>query len=377
MDVHLPDSRRRLRFQLSSVDYRAWRRADDELAADADDIDWIFAAEGPITQQFLGRHGYCLRVRCETVGGERRVHIGAEARDRTVSWTALEDCALTPSGIVTPEAERIRPSHPRPRPTAFPLQGGLVFALAPETEVPADSPFVSERRHLLAADVKPVDSHIVRALVSLPADSPAPPAEHVYRVADGARLLLAEGTAGWAVEANRYVRLNAHDAQGTGLWTPPPAAIPEQAVQPKAPTPRQSKSELPAPRREAEPVRTARSAPATETPKSRALLSHAELVTAVRDALAQHARLQSTTTWDTLARTVSPALKEYSDTGRRDLLVAVDTPLREHAPVLSALIRDGGEPLPNLFRCWRNSVSRTRRHPTASSAGPPPRPSAP
>ncbi|MFF3418956.1 hypothetical protein ACFYW9_30335 [Streptomyces sp. NPDC002698] len=350
VDVHLPESRRHLRFQLSAIDYRTWRRADDELAADADGIDWIFASDGAITQQFLGRHGYCLRVRCETVGGERRVHVGAEARDRTVTWTPLEDCVLTPSGIVTPDTERIRLSRPRPRPTTFPLQGGLVFALVPEAEVPADSPFASERRQLLAADVKPVDSPIVRALVSLPADSPAPPAEHVYRITDGARLLVAEGTAGWAVEAKRYVRLNAHDAERTGLWTPPPALVPRQADQPKAATSQQRKSEPPALRKEAEPVRAVSAAPGTEVPKDRTLLSRAEMVTAVRDALGQHARLQSTTTWDTLARTVGPALKNYSDTGRRDLLVAVDTPLREHAPVLSALVRDGGEPLPYLFR---------------------------
>lgn len=97
VDVYLPESRRRLRFQLSTVDYRAWRGAADELGADVDDVDWIFASDGPITQQILGRRGYCLRVRCETVGGERRVHIGAEARDRTVAWTPLEDCALTPA----------------------------------------------------------------------------------------------------------------------------------------------------------------------------------------------------------------------------------------------------------------------------------------
>ncbi|MGW3170978.1 hypothetical protein [Streptomyces sp. NPDC001153] len=350
VDVHLPDSRRRLRFQLSTVDYRAWRRADDELAADADDIDWIFASEGAITQQFLGRHGYCLRVRCETVGGERRVHIGAEARDRTVSWTPLEDCVLTPAGLVTPDTERIRLSHPRPRPTAFPLQGGLVFALAPEAEVPAGSPFAAERRHLLTADVKPLDSPIVRALISLPADSPVPPAEHVYRVTDGARLLVAEAGGGWAVEANRYVRLNAHDAQRTGLWTPPPPAAAEQAATPEVPKSRQSKTEPPTDPKHTEPVPAARSALGGEVPKGGSLLSHAEMVTAVRDALAQHARLQSTTTWGTLARTVSPALLKYSDTGRRDLLVAVDSPLRDHAPVLSALIRDGGEPLPYLFR---------------------------
>jgi hypothetical protein len=345
VDVHLPDSRRRLRFQLSSVDYRAWRRVDDQLAADADDIDWIFASEGPITQQFLGRQGYCLRVRCETVGGERRVHIGAEARDRTVSWTPLEDCVLTPSGIVTPDTERIRLVHPRPRPTAFPLQGGLVFALAPEAEVPANSPFVAENRHLLVADVKPVDSPIVRALISLPGDTEAPPAEHVYRVADGARLLVAEGIAGWAVEANRYVRLNAHDAQRTGLWTPPASSVPDQSA---ARAPRTSEPESPAMTRTPEPVPTAIYAPVAGATAAHGPLTRAELVTALRDALAHHARLQSTTTWETLARTVDPQLAKYSIADRQSLLVEVDSPLRQHVPVLSALLRENGEPLPYL-----------------------------
>ncbi|MEV0300785.1 hypothetical protein [Streptomyces prasinus] len=339
VDVYLPDSRRRLRFQLSPVDYRSWRRADDELAADAEGIDWIFSSEGPITQQFTGRHGYCLRVRCETVGGERRVHIGAEARDRMVSWTPLEDCTVTPSGIVTPDTEKIRLTRPRPRPTAFPLQGGLAFALVPEAGVPTESPFETRDRHLLVADVKPVDSPIVRALVSLPADTEVPPAEHVYRVADGARLLIAEGAAGWAVEARRYTRLNAHDAQRTGLWTPPNASEPVAA--PTVPAPRT---------REPEPANAAEPVTVHEPPAAPAPLTRGEMATAVRDALAQHARLRTTTTWETLARTVSPALARYSDTGRRDLLVAVDSPLRENVPVLSALVRDRGEPLPYLFR---------------------------
>ncbi|MFE8947960.1 hypothetical protein [Streptomyces sp. NPDC007856] len=345
VDVHLPDSRRRLRFQLSSLDYRTWRRAGDELAADADDIDWIFAADGPITQQFLGRHGYCLRVRCETVGGERRVHVGAETRDRTVSWTPLEDCALTPSGIVTPATERIRLSHPRPRPAAFPLQGGLVFALAPDSEAPADSPFAAGDRHLLVADVKPVDSPIVRALVSLPADTQAPPAEHVYRVADGARLLVAEGTAGWAIEANRYVRLNAHEAQRTGLWTPAVDAVREEVV---VPAPRRSESASSAAKRSPEPAFTATVAPVDGATAAREPLTKAALVTAMRDALAHHARQQTTTTWQTLARTVSPQLAAYSIAERQALLVEVDSPLREHVPVLSALLRENGEPLPYL-----------------------------
>ncbi|MET8217852.1 hypothetical protein [Streptomyces hirsutus] len=338
VDVYLPDGRRRLRFQLSAVDYRAWRRADDELAADADGIDWIFSSEGPITQQFVGRHGYCLRVRCETVGGERRVHIGAEARDRTVSWTPLEDCAVTPSGIVTPDIERILLTRPRPRPTAFPLQGGLAFALAPETDVPADSPFAAKDRHLLVADVKPVDSPIVRALVSLPGDTEVPPAEHVYRVADGARLLIAEGTVGWAVEARRYTRLNAHDAQRTGLWTPPTSqasTVPARRV-----------SELRKTGSDRAPL--AIYAPVAGSTAGRDPLTKAELVTALRDALAHHARLRCTTTWEALTRTALPELAKYSIADRQALLVEVDSPLREHVPVFSALLRENGEPLPYL-----------------------------
>ncbi|MEU6391732.1 hypothetical protein [Streptomyces sp. NPDC046939] len=350
MDVHLPGSRRRLRFQLGDLDHRAWRRADDELAADADGIDWIFASEGPVIQQVLGRNGYCLRVRCETVGGERRVHIGAEARDRTVDWTPLEDCALTPGGIVTPHVERIRLSRPRPEPVAFPLQGGWTFALVSDAESPADSPFSAEDRHLLVADVKPVDSPIVRGLVSLPGDTEAPSAEHVYRVPDGGRILVGDDGPGWAVEANRYVRLNAHEAQRTGLWTPPSVLGPE-AVTPEhvsrtvrsvlSPAKARSERDIAFPAGK-------RSGFDREVPTVREQLTRPELVTALRDALANHARLHSTTTWETLARTVSSELERYSHTDRRYLLVEVDSPLREHAPILSALIREGDGPLPYL-----------------------------
>lgn len=222
VDVYLADSRRRLRFQLSAVDYRTWRRSAEDLGAQGGDIDWIFGTEGPVTQQFLGRQGYCLRVRCETVGGERRVDIGAEARDRTVAWTPLEDCTLTPSGIVTPHVEEIRLSRPLPRPIAFPVLGSVVFAPVPGAMTPERSPFEENGRRLLLADVKPVDGPIVRTVVSLPGDTDSPPAEHVYRVSEGARVLMAEDGGGWAVKADRYQRLNAHEAQRTGLWTPPP-----------------------------------------------------------------------------------------------------------------------------------------------------------
>lgn len=346
VDVYLTESRRRLRFQLSPVDYRAWRGATDELGADAADIDWIFAAEGQITQQIIGSHGYCLRVRCETVGGERRVHIGAEARDRTVAWTPLEDCALTPSGIVTPHVEEIRLSFPRPKPSVFPVQGGLVFALAPDAVAPADSPFTLEGRHLLVADVKPMDSPIVRTVISLPGDTAAPPSEHVYRVPDGARILVAGNGREWAVEANRYMRLNTHDAQRTGLWTPAPERFEPPAVRPPAPARPVGQPKTPAPA--PVPARMEVSKTAATAPAARESLTRPEIVTALRDALAQCARERATATWEMLAQVIGPALVTYSLDDRCSLLVEVDRPLREHVPVLSALIRERGASLSYL-----------------------------
>lgn len=346
VDVHLPGTRRRLRFQLTTIDYRAWRRTADELTKDADGIDWILASDGPITQELLGRYGYSLRVRCETAGGERHVHIGTASRDRALSWTPLAECALTSSGLTTPDVETIRISRPHPKPAGFPIQGGLVFALVPETAAPASSAFVAEDRHLLVADVKPVDSPIVRALVSLPADTDVPPTEHVYRVPDTARLLVTEHGKGWAVEVNRYIRLNAHEAQRTGLWTPP-AMLPSAAAPPPAPVRRsQSRPESASPPKP-EPTRQVviPTSDAAAVPVSR---THGEMVTALRDALTVHARLRSTTTWGTLARTVGLDLSALSEADCGDLLVELDRPIREHAPVLSALIRQDEQQLPYL-----------------------------
>ncbi|MDT0548229.1 hypothetical protein [Streptomyces lonegramiae] len=348
VDVDLPGARRRLRFQLSMLDYRAWRRASDELAEDVADLDWIFAPDTPVTREIAGRHGFCLRVRCETVGGERRVHIGAETHDRagSVQWTPLDDCVLTPSGLTSPPVETIRLSRPRPKPASFPLQGGFVFAPVPDAKTPSTSPFATEDRHLLLADIRPIDSTVVRALISLPADTEVPPAEHVYRVTDQARMLVLENGGGWAIEANRYVRLNAHDAQRTGLWTPPPGALAQQepgSVAPQQPT--KSTAAAIAETSPAAATTATQSAPSAQ-PRP---LTHISTAPALRDALADIARLRSTTTWEALARRLGLNLSALSEAKRRDLLVDVDSPLSEYVPVLSALIRDGaGGPLPYL-----------------------------
>ncbi|GAB2442977.1 hypothetical protein [Streptomyces incanus] len=344
VDVYLPDGRRRLRFQLGTVDHRSWRRADDELAADADGIDWIFASGGPITRHVLDRHGYCLRVRCETVGGERRVHVGAEGRDRKVSWTPLEDCLLTPTGIVTPHTERIHLSPARPGPVAFPLQSGLVFTPARDVPGPSDSPFAAEGRRLLVADVKPAGSPVVRGLISLPGGIGGPSAPHVYRVTGDARMLVGEGTVGWAVEFKRYERLDERAARRTGLRTTPDTSDPAVPVA-RAGRPKESQ-----PGRKPEPAHTEVYAPVFGSTAGRPPRTKGELLTAVRDTLARQARQQRTITWEDLVRTVSPELAKYSTAERQDLLVEVDSPLRENVPVLSALLRENGEPLPYLSR---------------------------
>ncbi|WP_414506547.1 hypothetical protein [Streptomyces sp. NEAU-L66] len=349
VDVDLPGARRRLRFQLSTVDYRAWRRAADELTEDVDDLDWVFGPDTPVTRELVGRHGFCLRVRCETVGGERRVHIGAETGSHTgsVEWTPLEDCVLTSNGLTTQRSEAIRLSRPRPKPASFPLQGGFVFAPVQDAAAPSSSPFATEGRHLLVADIRPVDSTVVRTLISLPGDTEAPPADHVYRVIDHARMLVLEDERSWAVEAERYVRLNAHDAQRTGLWTPPPGAQSQQsaqsspAPQPARPAAAEASVELPAASLHVTPSEP------EPSPQPR-LLARADTVTALRDALADIARLRSTT-WEALARRLGLKLSTLSDVARRDLLVDVDSPLSQYVPVLSALLRDGvGGPLPYL-----------------------------
>ncbi|OMI40261.1 hypothetical protein [Streptomyces sparsogenes] len=348
VDVDLPGTRRRLRFQLSALDYRAWRRATDELTEDIADLDWIFGPDTPVTREIAGRHGFCLRVRCETVGGERRVHIGAETHDRagSIQWTPLEDCVLTPSGLTSPPVETIRLSRPRPRPASFPLQGGFVFAPVPAADAPPSSPFASENRHLLVADIRPVDSTVVRALISLPGDTVPPLSEHVYRVPDHARMLVLEDGHGWAVEVDRYVRLNAHDAQRTGLWTPPPGALVQKesgSVAPQQPA-KSTAADIP----ETSPAAATTATQSTPSAQPRPL-TRVSTVPALRDALADIARLRSTTTWEALARRLGLNLSVLSEAKRLDLLVDVDSPLSEYVPVLSALIRDGsGGPLPYL-----------------------------
>ncbi|MEU2625896.1 hypothetical protein [Kitasatospora sp. NPDC007106] len=383
VEVHLPRSRQRLRFQLSGIDYRAWRRAEEELSDDADGIDWIFAQSGPITREMLGRFGYTLRVRCETDGAVRRVYLGTERPSENVDWVPFEECTLSSAGLVTPRHAQepgptgvvVLPARPRLRPAAFVLPSEAVFFVVdPDARVPQDSPLAADGRYLVAADVKPGDSRTVRALISLPRDVPVPAADHVYRFTRAIRLLVTEpdrrDAPQWLIEGTTFECLNAREAHRTGLSALLPTIRPPEAPVPAATTPEKHRPvavvaktpdrapfvpapAVPAP---AVPVRkTPPSAPrkggepGRQTDRQQPSPKVALPVDGLRKALEDAAARGVHTTWGELAEVLPIDLSRLAITDRRKLLVAVDRGAARKQPLLSVLVRSpSGGPLPYL-----------------------------
>ncbi|MGW1534212.1 hypothetical protein [Streptomyces aureus] len=340
VDLHLPASRRRLRFQLAPLDYQGWRHAGATLGADIDDVDWLFGTEGPLTKEVLARNGYSLRFRLETDGGERRVHIGAQTRNEPTDWTPLDECELRSEGLWTPAVEKIRTSPPRPQPAGFPLAGGLVFAFDHEAPVPDGSPFSTDGRRLVMADVKPIGSPVIRAVLSLPADTGLPSARHVFRAPDHSRLLVRED-GGWAIRLDRYLRLNAMEAAQTGLGRIPPepqkAPLPAPVSQARTAVTKSAKAQA------SKAVDRSRKGNGPETP-----LSWGKAVVRAREILTDSAAHGRTLHWSALASQLGNPYWARSESFRIGFLVDVDSPLREGEPVLSALLGEEGGALPYL-----------------------------
>ncbi|MFF4018882.1 hypothetical protein [Streptomyces sp. NPDC001843] len=343
VDLHLPAARRRLRFQLSPLDYRDWRTANIALSGDADDVDWLFGTDGPLTEELLARNGYSLRFRLETVAGERRVYIGTQTHAApSVHWDALEDCRFERTGLLTPSAEALRVPVQPPEPFAFPIDGPIVFALDKEALVPGDSPFTAEGRRLVMADVKPAGNPIVRAVLSLPNDTALPPAGYVYRAVDRVRLLVGEG-GGWVVHLDRFIRLDAHEAARTGLgpaFSEPPGTKP-------VPVPRTRQPDhLSHP---AGPVKAERPAASQRHPAAKTTTSIRDrAVVRVREILREGVPRGRTLLWSTLASQLGEPLVSMSERDRIAFLVEVDRPLWDSKPVLSALLREDVGLLPCL-----------------------------
>lgn len=334
VDLHLPAARRRLRFQLSPLDYRSWRTANLDLGGDVDEVDWFFGADGPLTEELLARNGHTLRFRLETRGGERRVYIGTRTHDGpSVRWDPLEDCRIERTGLLTPSAEGVPPLVRRTEPFTFPLAGPLVFALDEGAAVPDESPFVSEGRRLAMADVRPAGSPIVRAVLSLPDDTAPPSAAHVYRAVDRASMLVCEGVDGWAVLLDRFVRLDAHEAARTGLA----GVLPEPPEKKPAPSPRTRQPDRPS------PVAPSRAVPSATVRKQRAkegavALTRDQAIVRVREILTDAAAEGRTLRWPDLRAQLGKPLKGMPERELVDFLVEVDSPLWDSKAVLSVLL---------------------------------------
>ncbi|MFB7106667.1 hypothetical protein [Streptomyces hydrogenans] len=354
VEVRIPGARRRLRFQFSPLDYGSWRDSAPVSGEEIDSVDWFFGSDGPLTKNLLDRHGYTLRFRLDTHGGERRVSVGAQYRDEPAvsSWTPLDACELRPEGLWTPAAEKIRKAPPALRPAGFPLQSGFVFTFAPQAQVPDSFRFSEPGRRLVMADVKPVGSPIIRAVLSLPNDVDIALSGHVYRSPEHARLLVTEsGT--WAVRLDRYVRLNANEADRTGL-----ARIAPRTVAALLPKSRQQSPDSPKikairdPRETRPNKRAGQSAvpPARQVKKLTALSSklpnsRIQAIARTRELLRHAASQQETIAWQKVAARLGNPYRSLSGTRLVDFLAQVDSPLWPNTPVLTALLTESDKPL--------------------------------
>ncbi|WKD31347.1 hypothetical protein [Streptomyces xanthophaeus] len=343
VDFWLRATEQHLRFELRPEDYRSWRRAADSLGAKEGHVEWVFGPDGPITRDMVARQGYALRVRCETVGTDRRVLIGTVADHHLVAWAPLESCRMTKDGMVTPELEALRSAgavraggmRNDPLPGTLPLRGEeIVFAVDSGSGSPAQSSLEVEGRFLVAGFIKPAGSRIIRASVSLPDDVSPPTDQYVYRLSGPARLLITDtgGVDGthYAVRADALVRLNGLDAERTGLWRPA-VSLPEQVS-------------VPAGTRRPEPAR-----PEASTVPDVPGDGLSTVAVQVRQELERVAAQRATTTWHDLARRVGRYLSHLPDPAMRDLLVEVDKPGRPDAPFLCVLVRaPSGRDLPYL-----------------------------
>ncbi|WP_051927316.1 hypothetical protein [Streptomyces durhamensis] len=71
----------------------------------------------PVDRDTLIRRWYVHRIRLDSEGTARRVHIGTEAFARPTEWFGLDECAMTERGLATPAVERIIQARSAPPPS--------------------------------------------------------------------------------------------------------------------------------------------------------------------------------------------------------------------------------------------------------------------
>ncbi|MEU2508152.1 competence protein CoiA family protein [Streptomyces sp. NPDC007863] len=334
VDFRLSGGRQLIRVQMARLGLHPWRQEAEGLARGADHVEWLFGPDSMLAFDRVESHGYAIRVECRTVGVTREMRIGTQLPGNTIEWTTLEECSLTPQGIVTPGLV------PTPRgivpggsaeaaTTATPL---LFFALADDTvaftgAVPrADvQSSTGTPGSVYDADIQPLGSAMTRARIVLPHASTPPNPSRVYALRDRVTLTPVDGTTtdmpAWLLTAAQVRRL---DAQEAAAWTglKPPQPVPAAATllpveQPPAP--------------------------------SRPRLDDREIVASFRKTLERTARARGRITWSKLVGSARATPQQFTSERQRRLLIALDFPRAQDKPVLSSLLRTENGEVPSFF----------------------------
>ncbi|MEU6654786.1 hypothetical protein ABZ904_36580 [Streptomyces sp. NPDC046900] len=346
-----------------------------------------------VEYETLARRRYVNRVRFYSDGPCRRIQIGTEALGRGTEWFALENCTMTPDGLVTPVVAELRrrwEGLTSPRPAAE-APGTSYTAAGTTPAAPAASP--------AASDAGPREVH--RLVLRLGSAQRADNLAEVRELcADGAELLgrLKDATAAhdrlqkalsaarsWQEQKDKPRRLvfarlqeamgrqrveeirsmvqqaSALRGQGHHLSAEEEELI-KQARSVQHHLPRPGRSGSPAdrtpPRGHARgPRADARPVPARPQPAP--LLEHSQqeleaVARAVRGALRRTAQRGGITSWETLRRQLGSALPRLTAPDQARVLLLVDRATETGQPPLSTLLAAGD---PKAVAAYRRSAA--------------------
>ncbi|MEU7027711.1 competence protein CoiA family protein [Streptomyces sp. NPDC046275] len=334
VDFRLSGGRQLIRVQMARLGLHPWRQEAEALARGADNVEWLFGPDSMLAFDRVESHGYAIRVECRTVGVTREVRIGTQLPGNTIEWTTLEECSLTPQGIVTPglvstpqgivpRGSAAAAATPVPRLSFVLADDTVAFTGAvprPDVQSPTRAP-----GSVYDADIQPLGSAVTRARIVLPHASTPPNPSKVYLLRERVTLTPVEGATAdvpaWLVTAAQTRRLGAREAAAwNGLKPPQPvpaAAAPLPVEQPPAP---------PRPR-----------------------LDDREIVASFRETLERTARAHGRITWSKLVGSARATPQQFTSEHQRRLLIALDFPRAEEKPVLSSLLRTENGEVPSFF----------------------------
>ncbi|MFJ9481636.1 hypothetical protein ACIRRI_42730 [Streptomyces mirabilis] len=323
VEVRFGQGRSRLiRVQLARLSLREWRETRERLGDRHTHVHWAYGPYCGLSHNEVDAAGHAIRISCRTEGETRKVYVGTQYPDNSLAWSALTECRLSNEGIITPRLDAEPPASstpaPAPTPVAFPLAPGAV-AFTAATELPAQQPDPDGPAvRLYEADLQPLGSAVVRALITLPPDHPAPPPDQLHVIYSSAHLLplteAAPSDPAWLIRADGASPLPQQtDSRWPDLRPAPPP--------PESPRPTPTTTE-----------------PAVSTPCPLPL-GEAETIRVFRSRLDLVARARGLINWETLVGHAGAAPGDFTPEERVRLLVAVDHPRADGKPVLSALVK--------------------------------------